>query len=224
MRALCARALGTDTHLTMSDAEVGGDFPGQLPVEGADGADLKADATNDEPATGNKAIDDKVLVGERQLDRQKPDAADSEGGGGLDVIKTEGENGARQDQGGKTDRGGITAEGGVELADGSVEKDNTYRRVRESALEAINAVRTGKYWFKKCLNSVGTSFRRRLLDPGRARVGHVCTMRPPCISESVQTKLLGLRAHDVCCYSSVGVWHLVINCRIYSELHSKSVC
>eukprot|EP00752_Nemacystus_decipiens_P009403 g8406.t1 len=125
----------------MGDAEGGDALPSQVAVENAGGAeksanvvDLKADASHDEPA-GNTAVDDEALVGET------PDAAANEDGDGLDLTKTNNEGGAEQDHGDKVDRGGTTDECGVKVADSGVENDNMYRRVRESALKAINAAR-----------------------------------------------------------------------------------
>ena len=80
-------------------------------------------------------IKDEATVGET------PDAADNEDGNGLDGTKTSSETAPEQGLDSKMDGGGTTAEGGVEVANGGFENDNMYRRIRESALEVINAVR-----------------------------------------------------------------------------------
>ena len=135
------------TQPNMVDAEAGDTLPGQVAAEsesGApeeiEGADLKADASHEEPGA-NKTIEDEAPAGE-QLDDETPDAAGNEDADGLDVTKTDGGLGQDQDHGDIANGGGATAESGVEVADGgSVENENVYRRVRELALEAINAVR-----------------------------------------------------------------------------------
>lgn len=133
----------------MGDAEAGGALPGQISIENsggagekvaADGVDLKANASDEGPV-GNTAIEDEEMVGETQLDSEMPDAADNESGDGVDGAKTDSDVGAEKDGGDETDGRDTTAESGIEVADGTVENDNMYRRVRESALEAINAVR-----------------------------------------------------------------------------------
>lgn len=136
------------TQPTMGDAEAGSALPAQVAVESEGGAeeevgdrvDQKVDANHEEPS-GNTAIEDDAPVGESQLDSETPDAADSEGGDGIDGTKTNGELGAKQDHGDIANEGGATAESGVEVADANAENTSMYRRVRELALEAINAVR-----------------------------------------------------------------------------------
>ena len=128
----------------MGGAEVGDALPGQVADESADDAreksadgvdpslvDLKANASGEEPV----GIKDEATVGET------PDAADNEDGNGLDGTKTSSETAPEQGHDSKMDGGGTTAEGGVEVANGGFENDNVYRRIRESALEVINAVR-----------------------------------------------------------------------------------
>lgn len=137
---------GSHTQPIMGDAEAGDALPGQAAMESADarekaadGEDLKADGSHDVPAV-NTAIEDEATLGERQLDSETPDAADNEDGDGLDATKMNIGIDEEQDQKGKADARGTTAADGDEVADGGVENDDMYRRVRELALEAINAV------------------------------------------------------------------------------------
>lgn len=139
----------------MGDAEVEGSQPGHGPTEGdddareiADGGDQNAQAGNEiapettENATENSAIviDNDAPATDTPNENKTPGVVGSVNEGTLDAAETHGENGvdkASPEDG--TSRIGTGAESCVE---GSADTDDVYRRVREMALEAINAVRT----------------------------------------------------------------------------------
>lgn len=139
----------------MGDAEAEGALPGDAPTEGgsdarekiADGVDQNAKASNE--TAGNTAehsataIDNEAPAGDAQNeDNETPGAVDNVEEGVLDTAETNGEENGVEKAAPEDGTNGIGAgaESGVEGADG-VDIDNVYRRVRELALEAINAVR-----------------------------------------------------------------------------------
>lgn len=163
------------TGVTMGDAGENNSFPSQIAMESAtDAGEKVADdvsppaEASDEARAANTAIGDDATVGERQLDSETPDAADNEGGDGLDSAKANEDIDAEKDRENETDGIGNTAENGVEVADGSAENDNMYCRVRELALEAINAVRcymvlVQKQYSKVITKWLGSYCRRRIV-------------------------------------------------------------
>eukprot|EP00903_Cladosiphon_okamuranus_P011055 g10437.t1 len=126
----------------MGDAEVSGALPTQVVVVSEGGVGEEISSREDQIA--DASIEDEALVGGSQLDNEMPDAADNEDIDGIEVTKTDGEGAEKQHHGDKANGGGTKAEIGVEVADGNAENDTMYRRVRELALEAINAAREAK--------------------------------------------------------------------------------